>query len=192
MEAAKHLLRYLKNTSDARVVYERSNKSGEDILKAYSNAAFGNSTNYKSISGYVLMFNDSPICWSTRKQHLTAQSTTESEYIALSDAGRHVVRVRHLLYTLSRSDAYTSRKAIKPTIIYEDNQGSIALTDNLIFRSKTKHIQVKYHYIRDMVKDGEVKVMYMPTSRMLADGLTKALPAPAVQTFREELNMQVS
>lgn len=114
LKAAKHLLRYLKTTSDVHIVYKRSNKTGEDILRAYSDAAFANSTNYQSTSGYVLMFNNSPICWSTRKQHLTAQSTTESEYIAY--AAKHVVWVRHLFYSLRKSEIYTSRRGIKPTV----------------------------------------------------------------------------
>lgn len=71
--------------------------------------------------------------------------------------------------------------------MYEDNQGAIALTSNPVFHSKTKHIRVKYHGIRDMIKDGEIRVEYLRSEQMLADGFTKALPPVLFARFRERL-----
>jgi len=117
------------------------------------------------------LISGAPVSWTSKRQSITAQSTTESEYIALSEAGKQAVWLRHLLYALQRPHVYRE----KSTIVYADNQGSIDLSANPVFHSRTKHIQVRYHAIREYIENGEIRVEFVPTDRMLADGLTKGL-----------------
>ncbi len=117
------------------------------------------------------MIGGAPVSWTSKRQSITAQSTTESEYIALNEAGKQAVWLRHLLYSLRKPQVYKQ----EPTVIYGDNRGSIDLSANPIFHSRTKHIQVRYHAIREYIENGEIRVEFIPTDRMLADGLTKGL-----------------
>lgn len=116
--AAKHILRYLQGSAAYRLVYRRSTSESGEMFKAYVNSAYANSTNFKSTSGYVLTLNDSPVTWATKKQALTAQSTTEAEYVALADAGRPVAWIRHFLHSIRKSEVYCTRRGLKPTSIW--------------------------------------------------------------------------
>ena len=89
----------------------------------------------------------------------------------MADAAKQAIWLRHLLYAIRKSNVYRKEK----TTIYGDNKGSLELTANPVFHSRTKHIQIRYHAIRDYVENGEIELRYIPTNDMLADGLTKAL-----------------
>jgi hypothetical protein len=166
--AAKHVLRYLKGSPNLGILYKSTPVSN---LVGYTNAAYANARQFKSTTSFCYTINGAPVSWTSKRQSITAQSTTESEYIALSEAGKQAVWLRHLLYALRKSHVYTE----KPTTIYADNQGSINLSANPIFHSRTKHIQVRYHAIREYIENNEIRVQFIPTDRMLADGLTKGL-----------------
>ena len=168
LQAAKHVLRYLKGSPNLGILYKSTPVSD---LVGYADAAYANARQFKSTTGFCYMINGAPVSWTSKRQSITAQSTTESEYIALSEAGKQAVWLRHLLYALRKSHVYTK----KSTLIYADNQGSIDLSANPVFHSRTKHIQVRYHAIREYIENGEIRVQFLPTDRMLADGLTKGL-----------------
>ena len=123
----------------------------------------------KSHSGYVFYLNGGPISWASNKQTTVALSSVESEYIALSSATQELVYLRQLLEDLGYPQS-------KPTTIFEDNQGTIQLADNHGTHSKrTKHIDIRHHFIRDVMRRGWLLVEYIPTERQLADIFTKAL-----------------
>ena len=106
-------------------------------------------------------------------------SSTESEYVALCETTQEVVWVRNLLEGIGfQQDQPTA------TIIYEDNQGAIALSQNPKDHSRTKHIDIKFHYTREQINEKKVKLEYCPTGDMVADTLTKGLPKPAFEKFR--------
>ena len=165
--AAKHVLRYIQATMDYGLVFGAKGRQG---LVAYADSAYANSVRNRSTTGFVFMINGSPVCWNSRKQTVTAQSSTEAEYMAVSEAAKQAIWIRHFLYSIGKEAVYN----MAPTTIYEDNQGAIKLADNPVNHPKTKHIAVRYHAIREHIANGEIRLEYLPTDRMLADGLTKA------------------
>jgi transposase InsO family protein len=166
LQAAKHVLRYLLGAADLGILY-----SADGDLAIYADAAYANARKFKSTTGFCALISNGPVTWTSRRQSVTAQSTTESEYIALADAAKQTVWLRHFLYAVGKPEVYKK----KATTIFGDNKGSLELTANPVFHSRTKHIQVRYHAIRDFVEQGEIELQYIPTDAMLADGLTKAL-----------------
>jgi len=112
-----------------------------------------------------------------------ALSSTEAEYIALCLASQEAIWLRKLLENIGfkQSDA---------TTLYEDNQGTIALAKNPKSHSRTKHIDIKYHYVREAVEEKNIKLVYCSTEGMIADILTKGLPKPKFEQLRFSLGVK--
>lgn len=165
--AAKHVLRYIQATKDYGLVFGAKGRQG---LVAYADSAYANSVRSRSTTRFVFMINGSPVTWNSRKQTVTAQSSTEAEYMAVSEAAKQAIWIRHFLHSIGKETVYN----MAPTTIYEDNQGAIKLADNPVNHPKTKHIAVRYHAIREHIANGEIRLEYLPTDQMIADGLTKA------------------
>ena len=123
----------------------------------------------KSISANVFTLGSGAITWSSKKQATTALSTTEAEYIAVNAAACQAVWLRRLLGELQL-------KQWEATHLLCDNKSTIFLTKNPALHSRTKHIDLRFHYIRDLVSNGEVLIDHCKTEVQLADILTKALP----------------
>ena len=167
LAAAKHVLRYIKGTIGFGLTFGAKGRKG---LSAYADSAYANSARNRSTTAFVFMIDGTPITWMSRKQLVTAQSSTEAEYMAVSEAAKQAIWTRHFLYAVGKDAIYRN----SPTTIYEDNQGAIKIADNPINHPKTKHIAVRYHAIRDHMANGEVRLEHLPTGEMIADGLTKA------------------
>ena len=121
------------------------------------------------------------ISWFSKKQQVVALSTAEAEYVALSTATEEAVWLRRLL-----SDIKATPKT--PTIIKEDNQGAIAR--NPISQARTKHIDIKFHYVREALNDGIIELVYCPTDQMTADILTKPLSRDQFEILRLEMGLK--
>ena len=186
LHAAKHLLRYLRATLEFGLMYRRVGNDKHKLV-GYADSAYANATGQRSTGGYVFFLNEksSPVCWSSRKQPVVSYSTVESEYMALAEATRQGIWIRHFLYAVQKGEKQPS------LLVYEDNQGSIRLATNPTNHARTKHIMVRYHAIRDAVANGDVQIEYKPTGDMVADGLTKALTPDLVQRFINGLNLHV-
>ncbi|BCR88813.1 uncharacterized protein ACHE_50011A [Aspergillus chevalieri] len=167
LAAAKHVLRYVKSTIGYGLTFGAKGSQG---LYAYADSAYANSAKNRSTTGFVFSINGTPISWISRKQSVTAQSSTEAEYMAVSEAAKQAIWIRHFLYAIGKGSIFCN----VPTTIYEDNQGAIKIADNPVDHPKTKHIAVRYHAIRDHIGNGEIQLAYLPTDKMIADGLTKA------------------
>ena len=114
-------------------------------LLGYSDSDWaGSSIERKSTSGYCFSLRSGMVSWSSRKQTLVALSSIEVEYIASSLGAREVVWLRKLL-----SDLF--KRHLKPTVIYCDNQSCIKLSSNPVFHNRSKHIEIPFNYIKDMV-----------------------------------------
>ena len=137
----------------------------------------------RSTSGYVFQIQSNTISWCSRRQSSVARSTTEAEYIALSNACQESVWLRRLF-----SDVELKQDG--PTTIFEDNQGAIQLSKNPRFHNRSKHIDVSYHFIREQVQCNVVCVKYCPTQDMLADIMTKALPKVTFERLRNILGVK--
>jgi hypothetical protein len=148
-------------------------------LHGYSDADHAaDKTTSRSISGYVFFFAGGVISAQSKLQKPVANSTTESEYYALGLAAAEAAWLRQMLFELGyrNSDAKTVK-------IYGDNQGSLALTDNPEIHQRTKHIRVKFHYIRQQVTRKEIELWFIEGARQIADGFTKPLARPLYDLF---------
>jgi hypothetical protein len=145
---------------------------GRDLhLRGYSDADWaGDLDERKSTSGYTFLLGGGAITWCSKKQSCITLSTMESEYVTCSAVVREVVWLRRFL---QRLDIVTS--AIDPVIIYSDNMVSLTYAKDPKYHGKTKHIVIKYHYIRDMVAKKEMFLEHISTKNMLADPLTKPI-----------------
>eukprot|EP01119_Soliformovum_irregulare_P002841 TRINITY_DN1309_c0_g2_i1.p1 TRINITY_DN1309_c0_g2~~TRINITY_DN1309_c0_g2_i1.p1 ORF type:complete len:1074 (-),score=203.85 TRINITY_DN1309_c0_g2_i1:206-3268(-) len=163
--AAKRILRYLSTRATWGPTY-----SGSQPLHGYSDADWaGDMETRRSTTGYVFLNNGAAISWNSRKQRSIALSTTEAEYVAGSIACQDAIHLRHLLQDL-RQPVST------PTTIFGDNQGAIALAKHNNVNARSKHIDIRYHFIRETIANGHVEWTYTPTETMIADCLTKATP----------------
>jgi hypothetical protein len=147
--ATKHVLRYLQGT----VGYGLRYASSVDLsLQGYVDADWAGSTmDWKSTSNYCFTLGSVMVSWCNRKQSSMALSTVEAEYIALTVAVCKAVWLRKLLIDLFDHE-------MDPTTIHCDNQSCVKLSKNLVFHDRSKHIEIKYHYIRDMVQKKAVHV----------------------------------
>ena len=170
----KHLLRYLAATADYTLVYDSSHDNEsmeiEPKLIGYCDVDLANDMNErKSISGYVFKLGNSCISWKSTKQSIVALSTVEAEYVSASEAAREAMWWRQFLNELGFDMA-------APTTIFSDSQGGIRLTKNPEFHKRTKHIDIKYHFVRNKVQENQIILEYIHSKEMIADALTKPLP----------------
>jgi hypothetical protein len=128
----------------------------------------GSPMDWKSTSRYYFSLGSTMISWSSQKQGSIAQSTTEVEYIAASDASKEAIWLRKLV-------SWLFGEKLETTVVHCDNQSCIKLMENLIFHDSSKHIYMRYHYIRDLVQRKTVKLQYIAMSKQVADILTKPL-----------------
>ena len=179
-QGVKRVLRYLKGTVNYGITYSGNPNQSSSLvilkevkasLSGYCDADWGGNPDRRSISGYVFLLAGGAVSWAARKQPTISLSSVESEYIASCQAGKEALWWRQLL-----GQFYYRPGELEPTVIYADSQGSIALSKNEESGDRTKHIDIKWHWIREKVKDKLINFNYVPTSEMAADILTKALP----------------
>uniref|UniRef100_A0A1X7U6N9 Reverse transcriptase Ty1/copia-type domain-containing protein n=1 Tax=Amphimedon queenslandica TaxID=400682 RepID=A0A1X7U6N9_AMPQE len=137
--------------------------------------------NRHSTFGIVFTQSIGVVSWYSKKQPVVALSTAEAEYISLSAATQETIWHKRLLKNLSCS---TTKD---PTIITEDNRGAIAIAKNPVYHSQTKHVDIKYHYIREAIQDKAIQLEYFPTKEMLADILTKQLAREKFEKLRKKM-----
>lgn len=181
----KRVLKYLKGTADLKLALGNKNYKGE-LLYGYSDANWAeDKADRKSNSGHVFMVNGATVCWSSRKQQLVALSTCEAEFIALSEACRAASWIRRLLIDLKQ-------RVQKATTIHEDNQSCLKLIEEEERLSeRSKHIDTRFHFVKDYVKGGLISCEYCPTEKMLADILTKPIPAKKFEEIRNYFGLHV-
>uniref|UniRef100_A0AAV1V300 Integrase catalytic domain-containing protein n=1 Tax=Peronospora matthiolae TaxID=2874970 RepID=A0AAV1V300_9STRA len=170
--AVKRIFRYLQGTKTHGICYKPSAKID---FRGYSDADWaGELADRKSTSGYVFMLLGAPVSWGSKKQPSVSLSTSEAEYIALSLAIQEGKWIHRLLCEI----VMAANEEGPELVIREDNQSCIKMTKNPVNHGRAKHIDIKYHHIRDEVKRGEVKLEYCETTLMLADIMTKGLHGP--------------
>jgi hypothetical protein len=176
----KRIFRYLAGTCDLWLSY------GEMCctLVGYADADGSMSEDRRAITGYAFLIDGGAVSWSSKKQEIVSLSTTESEYIAATHGMKEALWLRNLLAEVFEPLGNTM-------MLFSDNQSAIALTHDHQFHAHTKHIDVCYHFIRWVVENGAIRLVYCPTADMLADALTKALPSPKVKHFAECLGLRM-
>jgi hypothetical protein len=171
------VIRYLKGTKNLKL--RLSDKANEGSLKVYSDADWAEDTNdRKSNSGYISFVNGGTISWSSHKQGVVAKSSMESEYIALAEACQEAVWLKQV------ADDFCVGGINEAVNINTDSQSCMAAIKNQRYSNRTKHIDVQYHYTRDLVEKGRIKLSYCPTDKNTADILTKPLGGTKIAQLR--------
>jgi transposase InsO family protein len=184
-EAVKRVFRYLKGTQSIGLSFGGET---EPSVQGFCDSDWGTDPDSRhSISGYVFLINGGPVSWSSKKQNIVALSSTEAEYISLTHASKEAVWLRSLL-----GDILNKSYAIKPLDLHCDNQSAISLVRNSMFHSRTKHIAIRYHYIRELYEEGAIDVIYRATDDMPADLLTKPLAKAKVIYLRKLMGIVVA
>jgi hypothetical protein len=150
-------------------------------VHAYCDADFANEKDRKSISGYAIMFGTCCISYRSKKQSIVAMSTAEAEYIALADCVKEVLWYFELLAEIGFRQ--------NSIVVHCDNQSAIAIAKNPGQYERTKHISLKFHFVRDIVEKAVITLEYCPTKAMIADVLTKAIPREQFEALRFKLGI---
>jgi len=165
---AKRIARYLKYTENYKLKLGNNSQKDKGLI-GYADANWAESkADRKSNNGYLFKYCGSTISWACRKQSCVTLSSAEAEYIALSDACQEMLWLKKLLQDFQENIQL-------PVKMYEDNQSCIKLASNQKFSKRSKHIDTKYHFIKDLSKDNKILLEYCPSENMLADMLTKAV-----------------
>lgn len=181
MDAALHALAYLRGTIDQGLVYTKSCDTSHSRLWGWVDADYaGCQDTRKSHTGYVLMLNGAAISWKSKRQSTVSLSSAESEYIAASHCSQEVVYLREILRGFNCEQT-------EPTIIFEDNQACIAMSENQVHRERSRHIDVRKYFVRDLVEEKVLKLAHCKTDEMVADALTKSLAYPSFSKHRGKM-----
>lgn len=179
--AMKRVLRYVAGTINYGCCYKR--RTGDVELVGYNDSDLASDIDTrKSTTGVFFFLGDNVITWQSQKQKVVALSSCEAEYIAATTAACQGVWLARLLAELRGEEA----DAITLNI---DNQSTITLSKNPIFHDRSKHIDTRYHYIRECIEEGKVKVKYIGTNEQLADILTKPLGCVKFTELRSRIGV---
>jgi hypothetical protein len=181
----KALMRYVRSSLSLRLRFGR----GRNLdLVVYTDADWaGQKSDRKSTSGGVAMLYGGPVCWLSKVQRSVATSSTESEYIAQSTNAKTTQWLAQILRDIECLELIG--EDVKTVQMLADNQGAIALAKNPHLHERSRHIDICHHYVRDLVQRGRVKIKYIPTAEMVADGFTKPLERTAFDKFKDQLGM---
>ncbi|EDN08356.1 predicted protein [Histoplasma mississippiense (nom. inval.)] len=183
--ALKHVLRYVKKTKDHVILYKKEMVEGLNPV-AYSDSDWaGADPQYKSTTGYIIMLNGAPISWRSQRQTSGAKSTTEAEYIAASEAACEVIWLNDMLFDAGLVEG----KAKVCSHLRVDNKGAIDLAKGESLTRRSRHIEIRYHILRDLVEKGEIMMEHVGSTANIADGLTKPLARPAFEEFVKRIGL---
>ena len=176
MAAVKHLLRYIAGTRGFGCSYTKL-KEPADLI-GYSDADMaGDVDDRKSTTGVLFRLGSMPITWQSSKQKVVALSSCEAEYVAATTAACQGIWLSRLLADLRGEKPEAPELRI-------DNKSAIQLSKNPVFHDRSKHIETRFHFIRDCIVEEKISVEYIPTEDQLADVLTKALPRAKFEKLR--------
>ena len=179
-QAAKRILQYLAGTPSHGIFIRADTPL---TLHAYSDADWaGDIDNYNSTNAYILYLGSNPISWSSKKQKGVARSSTEAEYRAVANATSEIRWVCSLLTELGITLSL-------PPVVYCDNVGATYLSANPVFDSRMKHIALDFHFVRESVQAGALRVTHVSTKDQLADALTKPLPRQPFTTLISKIGV---
>ena len=185
--ALKRILHYISGTRHWGLIYRSTGKTLNDLwqlaLYVDSNHA-ADPDNRKSRYGYLILANGCPVAFGTGMRNKCSASTPEAEYVALAHG------LKELLWCIQILTAMGVKIQL-PVPVYEDNQTCIVIANNHMAQKRTRYVDIRYHFIRDYVQDGTIKLFYCETIKMLTDILTKAIPRPQHQSLRSQVMSDV-
>lgn len=180
-KALKRILRYLRGSINLKIRYERT---ANNKIIAFSDADWGADIDKRrSCTGYVIKMTGGAVSWCSQRQPIVALSSTESEYIALSTAVREILWIKQL----SRECDEYAQNGVE---IFCDNQSAINIGEVEAYRQRSKHIDIRFHHIREQIEKGVIALKYIETEKMVADLLTKAVPRQKTEFCRIGMGAQ--
>lgn len=176
----KRILRYLRCTMDYGLRYENSD---DFTLCAYTNVDWGDSVDdKKSTNGGAFFLGGRLVSWLSKKKNCISQSIVEAEYVAETNNCNQIIWMEQMLMDIGI-------KFDEPIVIYCDNTSIVSMSKNLVLHSKIKHIEIKYHVVREKVVEKEVRLEYISTKEQIADIFTKPLPKDTFEYLRGMLGV---
>ncbi|CAL1372394.1 unnamed protein product [Linum trigynum] len=178
--AVKRILRYLQGSITQGLLFQRSLKPQ---LHGYYDASFAYCPrDRKSISGFAVFYGQNLVSWSTRKQKAVARSSTECEYRALATLASEAIWLQALLTELGRSPSMAP-------VLWCDNLGATYLAHNPVFHTRSKHLEIEFHFVRDRVNKQQLHVRHLPATDQLAYVLTKPLSHQSFRNFCSKFHL---
>ena len=182
-EALRWILRYLKGSMDVGLLYRKENNGNGDCVVGYCDADLGGDRDKrKSLTGYIFSAWGNTISWRASLQPVVALSSTEAEYMAATEATREALWLKWLVNELGVPQ--------NQVIVHCDNQSTMFLSKNQAFSDRTKHIEKKYHFVRELIDKGEVDLVKIAGEKNPADMLTKVVPTEKLRLCMSLSNVQ--
>jgi len=180
LDKALYICCYLAETRDYALIYDGTSDQG---LKGYTDADWGsNPTTRRPTTGFFFFLAKGIISWRSRAQKTVVLSSTETEYMALSDGSQQAAWLQNVLKELEYN--------LRPILLAGDNQGSIFMSCNLVQEICSKHIDIRYHHIRDCIDKGKVEVFFTEGNNNPADMFTKNLSHTKFLMLRKTLGLE--
>jgi len=177
----KKIFRYLKGTSGLGILYEKSTEN--TCLQGFSDADYAcDLDTRRSTTGYLFKLAGGAVTWGSLRQRTVSLSTTEAEYIAACEAVKEAIWLKQLLKD-------SQNPCLNPIIVNVDNQSTIKLIRNPEYHKRSKHIDIRYHFVREKYASGDIDVQYVCSQDQLADILTKALSRDVFKNLRAKIGI---
>ncbi|CAL5331079.1 unnamed protein product [Camellia sinensis] len=180
LKAAKRIFRYLKGTSDFGILYKRGEK--QSFFGFTDSDYAGDIDDRKSTSGNVFLMSSGAISWSSKKQQIVTLSTTEAAFVGAASCFCQAIWLRRMLEVLGHQKQ-------GPTRIFCDNVSAIKLSRNPVMHGRSKHIDVRYHFLHDHCKDGVIELEFCKSGDQATDILTKPLKPAVFEKLRSILGV---
>jgi hypothetical protein len=178
LDQAVRILSYLVHTVDLSLTFF---ETSSPCLRTFVDASWAaDHDTRRSRFGYGIYFGRALVSWKSKLHACVCLSTAEAEYIGATEATKETMWLRFLL-------ADIGLKQLQPTTLFEDNAACLRMAANKLVSARNKHLELKMHYVRERVSAGDVRLEYISTHLQRADILTKNLPRPAFERFRELL-----
>ncbi|KAF2357272.1 Reverse transcriptase RNA-dependent DNA polymerase [Trinorchestia longiramus] len=176
LNLCKFVLKYLKGTILFGLKFVKSENPMQ--ITGFSDSDWGGSSDRKSISGYVFKSSSSSslISWKSKKQNIVAHSSCKADYIALTCAVQEGIFLKQLLCDMDGYD--------EPVGIFVDNRGAIDLAKNPVHHQRSKHIDIRYHFIRAFIQDNKAVLSFVPSEENIADMFTKPVTRQSLLKFK--------
>lgn len=182
----KHLLRFVKGTLNLGLDFG-TRRGTNALIEGYADADYaGDVDTRRSTTGFVYFVHGSLVSWKSRRQPSVTLSTTEAEYLAIGDCSKHGLWLSRLLEHLINNPAIAVPIQLP---LSNNNQGAVFLCNEASVNNKSKHIAIRHHFIRELVRDGKISVSHVSTKEMPADVLTKAVGPTVMDSCVEQLGL---
>ncbi|PNX67789.1 cationic amino acid transporter 1-like protein, partial [Trifolium pratense] len=181
--AAKRILRYIRGTMDYGILFPNTDKGNQCELIAYTDSNWcGDANDRKSTAGYLSLLNNAPIAWCSKKESVVALSSCEAEYIATSLCACQAIWLVNLMEEMTGEDHGSVTMNI-------DNISAINLAKNPVAHGKSKHIEMRFHYLREQVNNGRLCLQHCKSEEQIADIMTKSVQTELFKRMRNMIGL---